>query len=54
MAASEWAAWQVEKFDIDAIGRATANLSANMHLTIYDRCLTELKSKNTQDFIKGA
>ena len=51
MAASELAAWMVEQFDIDAIGRATAALSAEMHLQKYNMALTELKRQQAQDFI---
>ena len=54
MAASELAAWMVEQFDIDAIGRGTSTLSANMHLQRYNMAIAELKRKGSEDFIDSA
>ena len=54
MAATELAAWMVEQFDIDAIGAATANLSANMHIFRYNMAIAELKNKNTETFMDNA
>lgn len=54
MAASELAAWMVEQYDIDAIGGATANLSANMHIFKYNMAIAELKNKNTETFMDNA
>ena len=55
MAASEYAAWMVEQFDIDAIGRATATLSANMHLQRFNMAINELKkSKDKEKFMTQA
>ena len=45
MAATELAAWMVESFDLDAIGRSTATTSANMHLTRYNLAIAELRDK---------
>ena len=53
LAASEMVALMVEAYDLDAIGRSTAIASANSHIYRYNLALTELKKKNTQDFIIG-
>lgn len=51
MAASEMAALMVEAFDLDAIGRSTANASANSHLLRFNMAIKELKIQNSQDWM---
>lgn len=53
-AASAWAAMRVILYDPDAIGRQTANLKLNGLTDEWNKATTELKSKNTQEFLKNA
>lgn len=53
-AASAKAAMMVINFDPDSIGRGTANLMLNVLKDEYSMAITELKNKNTQDFINKA
>jgi hypothetical protein len=54
MAASAKAAMMVINYDPDAIGRASATLMLNVLKDEYNMAITELKNKNTQDFVNNA
>jgi len=52
-AASAWAAMRVINSDVDSIGRASATLRLNVLKDEYTTAINELKSKNTQYFVRG-
>lgn len=50
---SAMAANMVINYDVDAIGRSTATLRMNVNKDFMNMALTELKNKNTQDFMNA-